>query len=94
VPRDAINEGPDGPYVYVVEDGKAVQHNVRIRFDDANSVAVNGEVKPGDQVIVEGNCGFKLTARSTCYRRRPARAGGSNTSPDAAQDQGRGGDSR
>src|SRR5712671_6467966 len=35
VPSDAVNDGPDGSYVYVVADGKAVQHNVRIVFDDS-----------------------------------------------------------
>jgi len=54
VPRDAVNEGPNGSYVYVVADGKAVQHNVRILFDDAKNVAIEGDVKPGDRVIVEG----------------------------------------
>jgi multidrug efflux system membrane fusion protein len=54
VPRDAINEGPDGPYVYEVEDGRAVQHNIRVLFDDTKNVAIDGDVKPGDSVIVEG----------------------------------------
>jgi multidrug efflux system membrane fusion protein len=54
VPRDAINEGPDGPYVYVVAEDRAVQHNVKILFDDAKSVAIDGDVRLGDQVVVEG----------------------------------------
>jgi membrane fusion protein, multidrug efflux system len=54
VPRDAINEGPDGSYVYVVADGKAVQHNVKVVFDDSKNVAIEGELRPGDEVIIEG----------------------------------------
>jgi multidrug efflux system membrane fusion protein len=54
VPRDAINEGPDGSYVYVVADGKAVQHNVKVVFDDSKTVAIEGDMRPGDEVIIEG----------------------------------------
>jgi multidrug efflux system membrane fusion protein len=54
VPRDALNEGPDGSYVYQVVDGRAVQRDVKVLFDDARSVAVSGDLTPGDQVIVEG----------------------------------------
>jgi multidrug efflux system membrane fusion protein len=54
VPHDAVNDGPDGSFVYVVGDGRARQHNVNVLFDDAKNVAIDGDVKAGDQVIVEG----------------------------------------
>jgi multidrug efflux system membrane fusion protein len=54
VPRDAVNDGPDGSYVYVVADNKAVSHPVKILFDDTRYVAVSGDIKSGDQVITEG----------------------------------------
>lgn len=54
VPRDAVNDGPDGTYVYVVENGKAVEHPVQVLFDDTKNVAVSGDIKPGDPVITEG----------------------------------------
>lgn len=54
VPRDAVNDGPDGSYVYVVTNDKAVSHPVKILFDDTQNVAVSGDLKPGDQVITEG----------------------------------------
>ncbi len=54
VPRDAVNDGPDGTYVYVVENDKAVQHPVKILFDDSKFVAVSGNLQPGDPVITEG----------------------------------------
>ncbi len=54
VPRDAVNDGPDGSYVYVVTDDKAVSHPVKILFDDTQNVAVSGDLKPGDKVITEG----------------------------------------
>ena len=54
VPRDAVNDGPDGSYVYVVENDKAVSRAVKILFDDTQNVAVSGDLKSGDEVITEG----------------------------------------
>jgi multidrug efflux system membrane fusion protein len=54
VPRDAVNDGPDGTYVYVIENDKAVQHPVKILFDDTKFVAVSGNLQLGDTVITEG----------------------------------------
>ena len=54
VPRNAINDGPNGPYVYVVTGGKAVEHAVKILFDDTKNAAIESDVKPGDRVISEG----------------------------------------
>jgi multidrug efflux system membrane fusion protein len=54
VPRDAVNDGPNGSYVYVVANDKAVSHAVKILFDDTINVAVQSDIKPGDQVITEG----------------------------------------
>src|SRR5207253_11111698 len=54
VPHDAVNEGPAGTFVYVVENGRPRQVPVNVRFDDAKNVAIEGNVKPGDKVIAEG----------------------------------------
>lgn len=54
VPHDALNDGPGGPYVYVVAGNRAEQRNVRVLFDNSRQVAIAGDVKPGDAVIVEG----------------------------------------
>lgn len=54
VPHDAVNQGPSGSYVYVVENGHAVQHPVQVLFDDAHAAAVRGDLVPGEPVIVEG----------------------------------------
>ena len=54
VPRDALNYGPNGPYVFVVADGRAIVRPVAIRFDDGKNVAITGDLKPDDAVIVEG----------------------------------------
>jgi len=54
VPHDALNEGSDNQYVYVVSGGKAQLREVKVLFDDGKNVAVEGNLKPGDQVVVEG----------------------------------------
>jgi multidrug efflux system membrane fusion protein len=79
VPNDAVNNGPDGSYVYVVADGKAVQHNVKIVFDDA---------KPGDFVIVEGQLRVDPSGAVNVLPSTGGARAGPNTVPDAAQDEG------
>jgi multidrug efflux system membrane fusion protein len=54
VPREAVNTGPDGQFVYVVKDGVAEQRMVKVQFDDGVDDAISGPVAAGDQVIIDG----------------------------------------
>ncbi len=55
VPREAVNTGPDSLYVYVVTpENRAQQREVKVLFDDGEDEAIQGDVKPGDKVIVDG----------------------------------------
>jgi multidrug efflux system membrane fusion protein len=54
VPHEAVNDGPTGHYVFVVKDGKAELRPVKVLFDDSRRVAVRGALRPGDQVVVDG----------------------------------------
>ncbi|HEX4273531.1 MAG TPA: efflux RND transporter periplasmic adaptor subunit [Rhizomicrobium sp.] len=54
VPREAVNTGPDGQFVYAVKDGTAQQVPVKVQFDDGVNDAVSGDLKKGDQVITDG----------------------------------------
>jgi len=54
VPREAVNTGPDGQYVYAVRDGAAQQVPVKVLFDDGVKDAVLGPLHEGEQVIVDG----------------------------------------
>jgi membrane fusion protein, multidrug efflux system len=55
VPHDSLNEGSDNQqYVYVVSNGKAELRDVKVLFDDGKNVAVEGNLNPGDQVVIEG----------------------------------------
>jgi membrane fusion protein, multidrug efflux system len=84
VPRDAISEGPDGSFVYVVADGKARQQSVKVLFDDSKNVAIEGEVKPGDQVIVEGQLRVDPSGAVNVL----GSTGGGDTARPASQEQG------
>ncbi|HEY2051443.1 MAG TPA: efflux RND transporter periplasmic adaptor subunit [Caulobacteraceae bacterium] len=53
-PRDAVNDSPSGPYVYVVEHGSAFVKQVTVLFDDGVDAAVTGDLRPGQMVIAEG----------------------------------------
>ena len=54
VPREAVNTGPDGQYVYVIKDGTAQQVPIKVLFDDSVNDAVSGSLHKGDQVIIDG----------------------------------------
>jgi multidrug efflux system membrane fusion protein len=54
VPREAVNTGPSGQFVYVVQDGVAQQRMVQVQFDDGVHAAVKGMLKAGDKVVTEG----------------------------------------
>src|SRR6478609_10748472 len=55
VPRDAVNDSPNGSFLFVVRGGAAEQEQVQVLTDDGTDAAVAGEgIKAGDTVIVEG----------------------------------------
>ncbi|HMI96802.1 MAG TPA: efflux RND transporter periplasmic adaptor subunit [Micropepsaceae bacterium] len=89
VPSDAVNDGPDGSYVYVVAGGKAVQHTVRIVFDDSKNIAVEGDVKPGDSVIVEGQLRVDPNGAVNVLPSKNGTQARPNISTEAFQEQNR-----
>ena len=55
VPRDAVNIGPESRYVFVVDtQNRAQMRPVTVVFDDGMNATIQGAVKAGDRVIVEG----------------------------------------
>jgi multidrug efflux system membrane fusion protein len=54
VPREAVNTGPDGQFVYAVRDGRAEQVPVKVQFDNGVDDAVSGTLRKGELVITEG----------------------------------------
>src|SRR5262245_10256411 len=54
IPDEAVQHGPDGLYVYVVESGKALRQDIVVSDEaDGRSVVSKGLI-PGQQVIKEG----------------------------------------
>ncbi len=59
VPKDAVVERNGKTLVFVVEDGKAVQREVRLGLSDKTRAEVLSGVKEGEKIIVEGAQGVK-----------------------------------
>ncbi|HEY1588386.1 MAG TPA: efflux RND transporter periplasmic adaptor subunit [Rhodanobacter sp.] len=54
VPHDAVNQGLDKPFVYVVSGGLAKMVPVKVLNDDGTRAAVEGDLKVGDNVVTDG----------------------------------------
>lgn len=54
VPQRAVLEGPQGKFVYVIEDGKAAPRPVQVGEWHGDTVLVREGLKAGEQVIVDG----------------------------------------
>jgi RND family efflux transporter MFP subunit len=55
VPKDAVVTAGDNRLVFMVNDGKAISVPVKILGYYDGDVAVEGNLKPGDQVVIRGN---------------------------------------
>ncbi|MBW2450483.1 MAG: efflux RND transporter periplasmic adaptor subunit [Deltaproteobacteria bacterium] len=55
VPKDAVVTAGDNRLVFTVNDGKAISVPVKIIGYYDGDVAVEGDLKPGDQVVIRGN---------------------------------------
>jgi multidrug efflux system membrane fusion protein len=54
VPREGVNDSPNGPFVFMVDGDKAKQVQVSVLFDDGTNTAISGAIEPGANVIIEG----------------------------------------
>jgi multidrug efflux system membrane fusion protein len=78
VPRDAVNLGPENSFVLVVgKDGKAVSKIVKVLNDDGVNDAIQGDVKPGDRVVTDGQLRVTPGQRVRVMKGRGARKGSS-----------------
>ena len=67
-----VNTGPDGTFVYAVRDGAAQQVPVRVLFDDTVNAALQGSLRAGDQVIVDGQIRVVPGAKVNVIGAKPA----------------------
>ena len=63
IPQAALIADQQGPYVFAVEDGKAVVRRVKLGEEIGANVSVESGLKAGEQVIVEGIQGVKPGGR-------------------------------
>jgi len=55
VPREAVNQGPQGRFIYVAgKDNKAEMRPITVLNDDGRIDAVSGDIRAGDRVITDG----------------------------------------
>jgi len=55
IPRDALNAGQVGPYVYAIaNDGRADLRRVRVVYESGDTVVVDGPLAAGDRVVTDG----------------------------------------
>jgi multidrug efflux system membrane fusion protein len=55
VPPDALQTGPKGQYVFVVEgENKAQMHAVTVARSTAHAAVIASGLKPGDKVVIDG----------------------------------------
>lgn len=54
LPTEAIVEDSDDTFVYVIEDDEAIKTDVDVTEAQSDETAVEGEVKKGDQIVVDG----------------------------------------
>ena len=87
VPSVAIQNGPQGSYVFVVKPDKTVEvHPVTVSFTQNNVASIASGVTPGDIVVIDGQ--DKLQAGSKVDPH--AVAGGGNRNAQAGSDQASG----
>jgi multidrug efflux system membrane fusion protein len=67
VPASAVNQGPNGPFVFVVNDDRARVQPVKVTTTQDLTAVIQDGIKPGDTVVTDGQlslrAGSKVRAR-------------------------------
>jgi multidrug efflux system membrane fusion protein len=86
VPAAAVNQGPNGPFVFVVSDGKAIVHPVSvIATQDATAVIKTG-LQAGDTVVTDGQLALRPGSKVRMRSDRPQ--GGPNGGSPGGRSRG------
>jgi multidrug efflux system membrane fusion protein len=78
LPTVAVNQGPKGSFVYVIEDNKAILRPLEVELGQDEITVARSGVEPGDTVVVEGQGSLRPGAK---VRVRPAPASATATAP-------------
>ncbi len=63
LPSIAVNQGPNGPFTYVVENDVAVMRPVQFDVQQDEMTVIKSGLKPGDAVVVEGQGSLRPGAK-------------------------------
>ena len=73
IPAAAVNQGPDGAFVYVVGPGaKALMRPVTVAWTQGDTAVINSGVQPGDVVVIDGQMTLKAGAPVRIAQPTPA----------------------
>jgi multidrug efflux system membrane fusion protein len=83
VPPAAVQRGPRGAYVYVINpDNSVARRDVQLGHEDEQTSIVTAGVKPGDRVVVDGASRLNESSKVTIVQ--PAAGGGPASDQPAA----------
>jgi membrane fusion protein, multidrug efflux system len=83
VPSAAVQRGPRGAYVYVIDQNNtASRRNVTVGHEDAQGSIITEGVKPGDKVVIDGASRLSDATKVTIVQ--PAAAGSAPTAGQPA----------
>jgi membrane fusion protein, multidrug efflux system len=81
LPTIAVNQGPKGPFAYVIENDIAVVRPLVVDLRQDDITTVKSGVEPGDTVVVEGQGSLRPGAKVS-VRRTPASAADAEGAPE------------
>ncbi len=77
VPREALNNGPDGQFVYVVSPEMTAEVlKVKLLFDDGTNSAIQGNLREGQMVVTQGQLRVLPGGKVSTGRGEGGRGGG------------------
>jgi multidrug efflux system membrane fusion protein len=71
VPSIAVNQGPNGPFTYVIENNLAMLRPVEPDLQQDEMTVIKSGVKPGDSVVIEGQGSLRPGAKVAVHEAQP-----------------------
>jgi multidrug efflux system membrane fusion protein len=87
VPANAVNQGPNGPFVFVVDANTARMQPVKVTTTQDFTAVIQEGVKPGDTVVTDGQ--LSLRPGSKVHQRSADGAGGGGRGGSSERGGGR-----
>ena len=83
VPANAVNQGPNGPFVFVVDANTARMQPVKVTTTQDFTAVIQDGVKPGDTVVTDGQLSLRPGSKVHQRSADGAGAGGAGGAPGA-----------